>query len=273
MAIAQAHSRTRRRDRDTLCNYLSGDGIELGACQSPLDLSANPRVSRVRYVDQHDKSGVLRLFPELWAEKDHIVETDVLCNVGDGLTPFADETVDFVVACHIIEHLPDPIFFLRECWRVLKPGGHLFLGAPDKYYFPDAKRPGTSLEHLLDEYARGVRHVDDSHMEEFMTTWDPPLQIPSDPAERSVMFEHHRVRSIHVHAWTTESFCEFLAYNAEKISPFLLLDAVGASETAKCEMLFILEKTDQANLRMSEFRSTMQRQVLSHFDALGNRIV
>ena len=44
--------------------------------------------------------------------------------LGDiGRLPIADETVDVVAAGHCLEHVPDPARVIRECCRVLRPGG------------------------------------------------------------------------------------------------------------------------------------------------------
>ena len=44
--------------------------------------------------------------------------------------PFGDATVDLVSALDGIEHLDDDLSALRECYRVLKPGGWLLLSVP-----------------------------------------------------------------------------------------------------------------------------------------------
>lgn len=47
--------------------------------------------------------------------------------------PFEDATFDYVYSEHMIEHIPwtDGLFMLRECRRVLKPGGAIRIATPD----------------------------------------------------------------------------------------------------------------------------------------------
>ena len=44
--------------------------------------------------------------------------------------PWSDDSVDYVRAWDIIEHLPDKIFTMNELWRVLKPGGRAEIAVP-----------------------------------------------------------------------------------------------------------------------------------------------
>lgn len=57
---------------------------------------------------------------------------DIQCDVTKGL-PYADATVDGIYSEHFIEHLSqrDIVAFLRECRRVLKPGGRVRIATPD----------------------------------------------------------------------------------------------------------------------------------------------
>ena len=57
---------------------------------------------------------------------------DIQCDVTQGL-PYADATVDGIYSEHFIEHLSqtDILGFLRECRRVLKPGGRVRIATPD----------------------------------------------------------------------------------------------------------------------------------------------
>ena len=51
---------------------------------------------------------------------------------GDlGSAKFANACFDLITARHVIEHLPDPVYFMQEAARILKPGGRLLVMTPN----------------------------------------------------------------------------------------------------------------------------------------------
>jgi hypothetical protein len=54
---------------------------------------------------------------------------DVIANLN-GHFPFPDNSVDFLKAHDIIEHLPDRIHTMNEIWRILKPDGIVDISVP-----------------------------------------------------------------------------------------------------------------------------------------------
>jgi SAM-dependent methyltransferase len=59
-----------------------------------------------------------------------------LCEPADEIVdlrmpwPWEDNSVEFIMAYDIIEHLPDPIHTMNEAWRVLKEGGIMAIEVP-----------------------------------------------------------------------------------------------------------------------------------------------
>ena len=71
--------------------------------------------------------------------------------------PFDDEYADTVVSFQTMEHLPEPAFFLSECYRILKPGGRLFVTVPFMWHVHEEphdyyRYTRYSLEYLLSKH-------------------------------------------------------------------------------------------------------------------------
>jgi len=62
--------------------------------------------------------------------------------------PIADGSMNAVLNINVLEHVVDPLRVLRECHRVLRPGGRLFLVAPQSWLMHQAPH----------DYFRFTRH-------------------------------------------------------------------------------------------------------------------
>lgn len=86
-----------------------------------------------------------------------------ICDAWD--LPFKDNTCDFVLASHVLEHCHDLISTIKEWLRVVKPGGMVFIIFPHKDRMFDSNRPRTTLEELL------ARVGKQSDKDEHHTVW------------------------------------------------------------------------------------------------------
>jgi predicted SAM-dependent methyltransferase len=51
--------------------------------------------------------------------------------------PFEDNSFEGISACHLVEHLKSLVSFMNESWRILTPGGSLYLVTPLAGVDPD----------------------------------------------------------------------------------------------------------------------------------------
>ena len=151
-------------DREFLSyRFLEGNGIEIGALHNPLKVSPK---AKVKYVDRYGNEGLAKHYPEQMSES--FVKVDIIDN-GELLETIEDNSQDFVIANHFIEHCQNPLLTLSHMHRVLKEKGILYLALPDKRYTFDKKRPVTPLEHLFKDYHEGPEHSKRQHFEEWVS--------------------------------------------------------------------------------------------------------
>src|SRR6185312_15045331 len=62
------------------------------------------------------------------------------------------ETLDYVLASHVMEHVPDFLGWLESNLKLLKVGGRIAVAFPDKRYCFDIKRRSTCISDILCAY-------------------------------------------------------------------------------------------------------------------------
>ena len=184
-------------NRETLANiYLNGSGLEVGALHCPLPVP--PGVS-VRYVDIKMPEELQKFYIGLT----NITVPDIIAD-GEKLDGIADESQDFVIANHLIEHCEDPIGTIKSFLRVVKRGGILYLTLPDKRFTFDVRRPATTFDHLLRDYREGPEWSHFGHHVEFHRL------VFGITDEKQVKRHMEGLAEIHYHAWTQIEMLEIV---------------------------------------------------------------
>ena len=105
-----------------------------------------------------------------------------ICDIESEELPFDENTFDVIYSKSFIEHLYYPESYLKEAYRILKPGGLLITLVPDweanyKTYFDDFthRTPFTSIS-LKDAYlVYGFREVDVYKFRQLPIVWRFPI--------------------------------------------------------------------------------------------------
>lgn len=118
-------------------------GLEIGPLHNP---SVPKRGTRVLYVD-HLPTNQLREkyradgFPHC----DEILEVDIVVGTAGLKEAVGDQRFAYVVASHVVEHVPNPLQWLKDIHAVLEPEGILSLAIPDKRFCFDRLRSCTNV--------------------------------------------------------------------------------------------------------------------------------
>lgn len=75
--------------------------------------------------------------------------------------------LDYVVASHVIEHVPDLVSWLHEVWAAVSPSGAVRLAVPDRRFTFDFLRRTSSLTDVLDAFVAKRRTPGSSRVLDF----------------------------------------------------------------------------------------------------------
>lgn len=224
--------------RQALRHYIRGSGIEIGALHRPLDIAGLP-VTEIRYVDRRSADDLYRTYPELQAYP--LTHVDIVDD-GETLGTLPDESVDFIIANHFIEHTRDPIGTIENWLRKLRQTGVMFLTVPDMGATFDRERPLTRLPHLIEDYQSSAaqrQERDRPHFVEWATFID---KLPPEQIKERVDFLIEIDYSIHFHTFTLQSFLAIVDYLVTEMTLPLQLIACADTLRGGDEFIIVLKR-------------------------------
>lgn len=68
-----------------------------------------------------------------WENSLHNIKVDIIADLNKKL-PISDNVCDTVISFSVLEHLKEPQLMLNEAFRILKPGGNIFLQVPWQWW-------------------------------------------------------------------------------------------------------------------------------------------
>lgn len=270
-------------------------GLEIGPLATPIASRAN---GAVFYVDHVDTETLRRKYAEdahMRTRLDEIVEVDYVLSEGQSLAELlaSEGPFDYIIASHVIEHIPDVVTWLDEIHGLLSPGGILSLVLPDKRFTFDVNRAPTDVSAILDAHHQKLVRPAFGHIFDFSSRtihgvdatkiWSGEEDYKGvrrtdcpDPDLMAFEFAQKSLASdgfidIHCHVFTPASFLEII----DKLGHLGLLKYELASfhPTARDDLEFFvslraLPIADQSaeNLRDRQHRSLASSVLLRRAD-------
>ena len=124
-------------------------GLEIGALASPM---VEKNEGPIHYVDHATTADLITKYAGQIDPK-RIRNVDYVWSPEAQLSSVVEnEKFDYIVASHVIEHVPDVIGWINQLSECLSPGGVLCLAVPDKRYTFDIARPLSTLGEMIQSF-------------------------------------------------------------------------------------------------------------------------
>ncbi len=129
-------------------------GLEIGPLTNPV---VTRQEGKVFYVDHLSTAELRKKYAN-----DAKVDPNAICDIdfvwgGRTLRECLGREVDYIVASHVAEHVPDLAGWLAECQDALTEGGVLSLALPDKRYTFDHQRSLSTSAALVEAFCQRRR--------------------------------------------------------------------------------------------------------------------
>lgn len=235
-------------------------GAEIGPLDRPLVSKAG---ASVFYVDHCDTAALKQKYAADSNVSIELLQVDAVwgeltlaqaLQAADSISGLPSKGLDYVVASHVIEHVPDLVTWLQEVAETLSGTGVLRLAVPDKRFTFDFRRRISTLPEVADAFVRRRRVPGGSRILDFcmnMVTVDCAKawrnELKQDELVRGYTDEdalglardaeqNGHYHDVHCWVFTPESFVDLMQDMAR--CGLVPLACEWLVETAYCDMEF-----------------------------------
>ena len=186
------HNESDRKSKILSIIDRNGKGLEIGPSHNPV--APKSEGFDVAVIDHLDKEGLKRKYSEHGLDVSRIEDVDYVWS-GQRYSELVGGTqkFDWIIARHVVEHVPDLIGFLAQCEEILKPTGVLVLVVPDKRWCFDLLRPKAGLGPVIDAHLADRRMHSPGVVAEYflsIVTLNGAIAWTQQVQDRSINFIH-----------------------------------------------------------------------------------
>ncbi|MFM0178362.1 class I SAM-dependent methyltransferase [Paraburkholderia aspalathi] len=235
-------------------------GIEIGPLFRPV---VSKSEGDVIYIDHANTESIRKKYQtDPTVDIASIVEIDAVWGTQTLLECLDGRRVDYVVASHVIEHVPDLITWLEELRSVLKQNGELRLAVPDKRFTFDLIRRETELCDVLSAHIAHARipqpicildHLLNVCRVDAKLAWDEPLDASSVERHHRLVdaippardaFQNGTYHDVHCWTFTPHSFAKLFEDLARVGLLHFSCESFFDTERYEIEFFVILKASD-----------------------------
>lgn len=148
---------------------------------------------------------------------------------ASNLSIIQNETYDFVISSHCLEHIANPMKAIEEWLRVIKHNGHFLIVVPNKEKTFDHNRAITDFKHIMADYENNTSENDLTHLEEILSLHDLNMDPKAGGYEqfKQRSLSNSTIRALHHHVFDTMLLRTMLnKFNTEIIFSYTCEDHV-----------------------------------------------
>lgn len=211
MITRQDYQRNRLNCLKSFIDLENTEGLEIGA----FDLPTVPKeLGHCEYADFRSAEELVQYWN---TPPETVVPVKYIINRDTALHRQIDRKFDYIILCHVIEHVPNVIAYIQSLRKLLKPNGIILITCPDKRRTEDLSRPSTTVEHLLADYYYNAGYPALDHVLESGKAWieevkQKSLSSSKEFYEWACTYYESGLVDTHCHVWQDDELFSQIEY-------------------------------------------------------------